>query len=101
MRQGRREGYGTQSTVGVDFLKNCKFENHSSGCLFVMGQTIQSRTQLHHLLPTLHCGLLGASFLTHFSIPVIDKECGISSHHLQCFEQNQCLAPSNGRQNVQ
>lgn len=36
MRQGGRECYGTLSTVCF-FFSNCKFENHSSGCLFCNG----------------------------------------------------------------
>lgn len=42
MRQGGRECYSTLSTVCVCVCMcfNCKFENHSSGCLFVMEQTV-------------------------------------------------------------
>lgn len=85
------------------FFFNCKFENHSSGCLFVMEQTIivkEPASPSSHL-PSLHCSLPGSPLLTLFSILVTGKKLRTRSYHLWCFEQNQFLAPPKGRQNVQ
>lgn len=77
---------------------NSDFEHRSfwlPGCNTV--DPLESEDQLPPLVPSLHWSLLGSLV----SISVTGKERGISRRHLQCFEQNQCLATYKGRQNVQ
>lgn len=78
------------SIVGVFY---CKFENR---CLSILVQALvpTSSSSLHWSLP-------GSPLLTLFFIAMTGTGRGTSRRHLWCFEQNQCLAPRKGRQNVQ